>query len=266
MKVLLTGSSGSIGTLIRPLLADKYDEVILNSRSHLSDLRKNETAVYGDITDPDFLDSLVKGVDGIIHLAGLVGPDYSFEESLQPNFVSVYHLFEAAHRYRVQKVVYASTNHAVGFYERGTAVDNNSPPRADSWYGVTKACGEILASHAADKYGLDVMCIRIGYVEETVPDERRKHTWCSPRDLVSLIDLGLTGPQKGFQMVYGISNCPEPLFDNSYAESLGYRSADNSLDHLADPSLENARPDPANPEHKYIGGYFAVRKEGEKSG
>ena len=260
MNVLLTGATGIVGRLLRPYIAATYDGVLLNGRSPITDLRPNETYQSGDICDPALVDRLVSQVEGVIHMAAVVGPDYTFEQTLGPNLVSVYHLFEAARRHGVKRIVYASTHHAVGFLERGTHVDETTPPRGDSWYGVTKACGEILAAHAADRYGLDVMSIRIGYVGEQVPDERRLHTWCSARDLASLIHIGLTGPQRGYHLVYGISRCPRPMFDNRYAESLGYRPQDSSLDHLADPRIANQSPDPANPEQRYIGGHFAARK------
>jgi uronate dehydrogenase len=224
-------------------------------------LRENEIYIPGDICDPALVDRLISQVDGVVHMGGLVGPDYTFEEVLNPNVVGVYHLFEAARRHHVQRIIYASTHHAIGFLRRGTHVDHTTPPRADSWYGVSKAFGEILASHAADKYGLDVMSIRIGYVGESIPDERRMHTWCSARDLASLIALGLTGPLHGFHMVYGISKCPEPMFDNSYAESLGFQPQDCSLDHLANPEIAT-QPNPAHTsEPGYIGGHFARRAE-----
>lgn len=261
MRVLLTGATGNVGRLLRPHLGATYATVLLNARSPISDLRPNESYEQGDICDPALMDRLVSRVDGVIHMAGLVGPDYTFEETLGPNVVSVYHLFEAAQRHGVRRVIYASTHHAVGFLARGAHVDHATGPRADSWYGVTKACGEILAAHAADRYGLDVMSIRIGHVGEQVPDERRMHIWCSARDLASLIHIGLTGPQRGFHMVYGISRCPEPLFDNCHAESLGYQPQDCSSDHLADPAIAQQVPDPQNPQQRYIGGHFAARPD-----
>lgn len=259
MKVLLTGATGSVGSQLRPFLAEDYDTILLNGRSSITDLRNNEHYQQGDVCDPNVLDSLISQVDAIIHLAGLVGPDYTFEETLGPNFISVYHLFEKARKYGIKRIIYASTNHAVGFLKRGTHIDHSTAPRADGWYGITKACGEIIASYASDKYGMDIMCIRIGNVSPDVIDERRLHTWCSPRDLAALIKIGLTGPQRGFQMVYGCSNCPDPIFDNSYAYSLGYKPLDNSLDHASQAIIEEL-PDPENVEQIYVGGYFAMRK------
>lgn len=261
MKILLTGATGIVGRLLRPILAETYESILLNSRQAITDVRPNERWLPGDLCDPALIDQLMSQVDGVIHMAGLVGPDYTFDQVLGPNLVAVYHLFEAARKYRVQRFIYASTHHAVGFLPRGTHVDHLTPPRADSWYGFSKAAGEILASHAADRYGLDVMSIRIGYVGEIIPDERRVHTFCSARDLAQLIHIGLTGPQRGFHMVYGLSRCPDPMFDNRHAESLGYRPQDFSLDFLADPALAHQQPNPSKPEQRFIGGHFASRKE-----
>ena len=97
------------------------------------------------------------------------------------------------------------------------------------------------------------MSIRIGNVGEQVPDERRMHIWNSARDLASLIHIGLTGPQRGFHMVYGISRCPDPMFDNRYAESLGYRPQDCSLDHLANPAIARQLADPLDMAWREIG-------------
>ena len=261
LRVLLTGASGSVGEQLRPLLAADYREVVLNSRKPLAALAANEHWVGGDICEPGLWDGLLPGVDAVIHLAGVVGPHYTFAETCGPNFTATYELFEAVRRHGIRRTIYASTHHAVGYLPRDRQVDHATAPRPDSWYGLTKACGELVAVHAADRYRLDVMSIRIGYVAATVPDERRLHTWCSPRDLAALIRLGLTGPQRGHHLVYGASDCPEPLFDNAHAASLGYRPQDRALDHLADPAIAHQRPDPRLPHQRYIGGHFAVRDD-----
>ncbi len=145
----------------------------------------------------------------------------------------------------------------MGFHCRGTHIDAQTTPRADSYYGISKAFGEILASYFADKYGLNILSIRIGYVGGKAIDERRMRTWCSPRDLAQLVHIGLLTPDLGNRLVYGISNNPGSFFDNSSAEEIGYRPMDNSLDFLTDPELCNAVPDPNLVEDMFIGGYFA---------
>ncbi|MBD3243779.1 MAG: NAD-dependent epimerase/dehydratase family protein [Chitinivibrionales bacterium] len=258
MRVLMTGAAGIVGTVIRPFLAEYFDEmVLLTHRTPAKDLLPNERSVKGDIQDRDFVDSIMADVDGLIHLAGLVGPDYTFDQVLGPNIVGTYNLFEACRTNGVRQIVYASSHHAIGFLPRGTAIDENTPIRADSYYGVSKAFGEVLGAYFADKYGLNVLSIRIGSVGEKAIDERRMHTWSSPRDLARLIELGLTREEQGYRLVYGVSDCPEPFFDNRSATEMGYSPLDNSLDFLADPSLRDALPDLSNPQNRYIGGYFA---------
>jgi len=269
MKILVTGAAGIVGTAVRPYLADAFDEVQLTDLDLISDLSENESCVVGDLCQAEFTNGLVRqsegcALDGIVHLAGLVGPDYSFDEVLQPNIVATHYLLQAARRYGVKRFVFASSHHAVGYFPRGAPIDHRTAPRPDSWYGLSKATGELQCSHASDAYGLGVMCIRIGNVGKTVTDERRLHLWSSARDLAALIMIGMRGTQTGYHLTYGVSRCPHPFFDNRHAESLGYSPLDSSLDHLADPSIaENSivesQDGPVDPMHGYIGGHFATQ-------
>ena len=266
MKILLTGAAGIVGTALRPHLARLGDQLLLTDLDAITDLQENETFTQADLTASTALDQLVRGVDAIIHMAGLVGPDYQFDQVLETNVVVTHHLLQAAHRHSVRRIVYASSHHAVGFLPRGSTIDHNTPPCPDSWYGLSKATDELQCSHAAHAYNLDILCIRIGNVDATVADERRMHMWSSARDLAALIEIGLRGKQTGFHTVYGVSRCPDPFFDNRHAESLGYTPQDASLEHLADPKITGQRRSPDNPAHKYIGGHFAtnaLRSEGQ---
>jgi uronate dehydrogenase len=258
MKILMTGAAGIVGSLIRPYLAEVFEEVVLlTHRTPCENLRPNERSVQGSIEDRARVGEILEGVDGLIHLAGLVGPDYTFDQVLGPNVIGTYNLFEACRKIGVRKIVFASTHHAVGFLPRGTPVDEREPARADSWYGVSKGFGEILAAYYADKHGLDILSVRIGSVTERAKDERRTHLWSSPRDLARLFELGLTRKERGYRLVYGVSSCPKPFFENRSAAEIGYEPRDYSLDFLEDPALANASPDPSNPEDLFIGGYFA---------
>lgn len=260
MRVLMTGAAGIVGTAIRPYLARSMDEmVLLTHRTPVTDLLPNERSVSGDIQDRDFVSSLLDGIDGVVHLAGLVGPDYTFDQIMGPNVIGTYNLLDAGRAHGVRQFVYASSHHVVGFVPRGARLNESSPIRADSYYGVSKAFGEILGAFFADKYGLSVLSIRIGSVGEKAIDERRMHTWTSPRDLAQLIERGLTRPERCYRLVYGVSRCPQPFFDNSAAEQIGYRPRDCSLDYLADPSLRDATPDNSDPRNLFVGGYFASR-------
>jgi len=255
--ILLTGASGLVGTALRPWLAKTYDRVHLTDRQPLpSPPAANETFTQGDITELSFVSRLLDGVDGIAHLAGLVGAKYTYHDVLGPNFTGTYNIYEAARLAGISRVVYASSHHAVGFHPRGTPIDHTTAPRPDGYYGLSKAFGEATGSYFADAYGLHVLAIRIGYVGENVVNERRLHTWISARDLAQLIHLGLTAPDLGYQVVYGISENPDPFFDNANATRLGYRPQDRALDHLADPALSEAKPDETSLEGRLIGGQF----------
>jgi uronate dehydrogenase len=256
--ILLTGAAGVVGSAVRPLLAERYRTLISTDVRRIEPSAENERIVQGDLRDARFADRVTAGVDGVVHLAGLVGPDFQYDEVMEVNVDAAHHLLRAAAERNIKQFVYASSHHAVGFLPRGAAIDARTPHRPDSFYGMSKAIGETIATYYADKYGLNVLSIRIGYVGETVIDERRLHTWCSARDLVQLIAIGLERDDLGYRVVYGVSDTPDPFFDNSAATALGYRPADRALDHLADESIATERPDRALLENRLVGGYFGA--------
>jgi uronate dehydrogenase len=120
-------------------------------------------------------------------------------------------------------VVFASSNHAVGFYPRSQRIGVGVTVRPDSRYGVSKAFGEALGALYADKHGLRVTCLRIGNVADTPADERRLSIWLKPEDLVQLIRIGLEHPDIQYEVFYGVSNNAASWWDNSNARRFGYR-------------------------------------------
>lgn len=257
-KVLLTGAAGIVGSLLRPLLGERYERIVLTDIVPIRETATNETFTRGDIADADFVDTVVSGVDGVIHLAGCVGPDFTFEEVLTANIIGTHNVFAACRRHQVARVVYASSHHAVGFYRRDDLIDESAPPRPDSQYGLSKAFGESVAAYYSDKFAIDVLVIRIGFSDRAVIDERRLHTWISPRDLMQLIEIGLTFPDLGFEIVYGVSDNPDPFFDNANAQRLGYRPRDRAVDNLANPQILSLRPDSTTIEGATVGGPFTA--------
>ncbi len=257
-KVLLTGAAGIVGSLLRPLLRKQYQSLVLTDLVPIDDVETSETFFQGDIADAEFVSKVARGVDGVIHLAGCVGPDFTFDEVLTANIIGTHNVFAACRQHQIQRVVFASSHHAVGFYRRDQLIDESAPPRPDSQYGLSKAFGESVAAYYSDKFAIDVLVIRIGFSDREVIDERRLHTWISPRDLMQLVDIGLTKDNLGFEIVYGVSDNPNPFFDNSNAQRLGYRPQDRAVDHLADPSILNQSPDPASIEGITIGGPFTA--------
>src|SRR6185295_14636733 len=159
--VLVTGAAGGIGARLRQLLKGVYRQLRLSDIKRPSDLGPDETFIAADLASLAEVERAVAGVDGIVHLGGF-SVEGSWDTILQANIIGCYNLFEAARRHRVERVVFASSNHAVGFYPRRRRIGVDAAVRPDSRYGVSKAFGEALGALYAEKYGLQVLCLRIG--------------------------------------------------------------------------------------------------------
>jgi uronate dehydrogenase len=221
MRILLTGAAGGIGTRLRRLLPHFYD-LVLTDLQPPADLRPDETFIVADLADASSLERAAKGVDAILHFGGQA-TEAPWETILNSNIIGTYNLFEAARKHRVRRVVFASTNHVVGFYPRSQTIGPEAPPLPDSRYGVSKAFGEALGALYAHKYGLNVFCIRIGHVSDCPVDERRLAIWLKPEDLVSLIRVGLEKENLVYEVVYGMSDNTRAWWDNTRAAELGYK-------------------------------------------
>ena len=172
--ILITGAAGNIGSQLRDEFAGRY-------KLRLSDKRlltpsAEETFVRANISKSADALSISQGVDAIVHLGGYAdeGP---WDTVLKDNIIGCYNLFEAARLNGVKRVVFASSNHALGFYRCDQKLDHRVYPKPDSRYGVSKVLGEMLGSLYADKYGLEVFSIRIGHA---TPRPR------NPRDLAMM--------------------------------------------------------------------------------
>jgi uronate dehydrogenase len=256
-RILLTGAAGIVGTALRPILRTRHENVLLTDLVEIADLADNERFHRADLQDMASLEALCGQVDAIVHLGGMVGAAYRFEDVLGPNIIGTHHVFEAALRQGVKRVVYASSHHVVGFAPRGSHLDHRTAPRPNGEYALSKAYGEAAASFYADKFGLEILTIRIGYIGNDVSKERRLHTWVSARDLAQLIQIGLTHPDMHHEIVYGVSEVPEPFFDNQNATRLGYVPQDRALDHVTTPAVLSHRPDLRSIEDGVVGGGFA---------
>ena len=228
-RVLITGAAGGIGTRLRRLLKGVYRDIRLSDLKPPADLAADETFVPADLADLAQVERAVAGVDGIVHLGGHA-VEGSWETILNSNIIGCYHLFEAARRQRVERVVFASSNHAIGFYPRQRRIGTDAAVRPDSRYGVSKAFGEALASLYAYKHGLRVTCLRIGNFGEVPVDERRLSIWLKPEDLVQLIRIGLEHPDIRCEIFYGASDNDRGWWDNEAAFRYGFRPQFKSED------------------------------------
>jgi uronate dehydrogenase len=254
-RILMTGASGGIGTRLRQLLPKVYPDLLLSDIKAPADLRTDEHFLAADLADLGATEAICKGIDGIVHFGGfsVEGP---WDAILQANIIGCYNLFEAARRQGVKRVVFASSNHAVGFYPRHTRIHNDVQPRPDGRYGVSKVFGEALGSLYADKYGLAVTCLRIGNFGDVPLDHRRLSIWLLPDDLVQLCRIGLEHPGIHFEVLYGASLNERSWWDNSRAYELGYRPMGRAEAFREHAMAEQAKlaPDPVG--DFYQGGAF----------
>ena len=203
---------------------------------------------------------MFQGCDAVVHLAASAAVDSPWEDVLRNNLIGTYNVFEAARRTRMERVVFASSNHATGMYEVEGApelyrlddprvYDHTVAVRPDSLYGVSKAYGEALGRMYADLHGLRVFCLRIGAVlpdddpaspahfrsseplYDLTPEQQRQRVraiWLSQRDCAHLIERCLEVDVR-WALVYGISDNPRQFWDISHArELLGYAPRDRA--------------------------------------
>src|SRR5262245_31682541 len=229
-RVLMTGAAGGIGARLRKLLKPIYPELRLSDIKRPADLGNDEPFIAADLAKIDQVEKAVDGVEGIIHLGGhsVEGP---WETILQSNIIGCYNLFEAARRKGVARVVFASSNHAVGFYPRHTHIGVDVSVRPDSRYGVSKAFGEALGALYAHKHGLRVLCLRIGNVGDRPLDKRRLSIWIKPEDLAQLCRIGLEHAELHYEIFYGASLNERTWWDNSRAYAFGYRPSGRAEEH-----------------------------------
>jgi uronate dehydrogenase len=220
--VLITGAAGDVGTRLRKLLKGVYPQLRLSDQRRPDALAGDESFIAADLADYHQVEKIVAGVDGVVHLGGhsVEGP---WDAILRANIVGCYNLFEACYRAGVKRVVFTSSNHAVGFYPRTARIGAGVTVRPDSRYGVSKAFGEALGALYADKHGLRVTCLRIGNVADAPVDERRLSIWLKPEDLVQLVRIGLEHPDIRYEIFYGVSDNAAGWWDNGNAERFGYR-------------------------------------------
>jgi uronate dehydrogenase len=242
-KLLLTGAAGKLGSVLRPALRSQVGFLRSSDIKPLlgSEGATNEELVIADLSDPSTAARLVEGIDAVVHFGG-IALEADYESISRVNINGTYYLYEAARQAGVKRVVFASSVHAVGFYEQLDVIDASVPQRPDTLYGLSKAFGEDLARLYWDKYGVETVCIRIGSSFPEPIDRRMMLTWLSFRDLVQLVARALRAPRVGHLTVYGISDNYGTFWDNRLAGILGYRPEDSS--EVYRDKIEGAKPAP----------------------
>jgi uronate dehydrogenase len=225
--VLLTGAAGGIGSHLRAPLRERAAELRITDIAPLEAEADNERVIVADLADEAAILAAAEGADAIVHLGGIPS-EREFGEILGPNIVGTRNVLEAARRGGARRVVYASSNHVTGMYASGHPLDGTDPVRPDSNYGVSKAFGEALARKYVDKFGLEVVCLRIGSFQPRPRMARELSTWLSPADMTRLTLAALTAPDVGFEVVYGVSANRRSWWSPEPGLRIGYEPQDDA--------------------------------------
>ncbi len=226
-RILLTGAAGGLGSLLRKEIAPLTEVLRVSDAADLGEAGPNEEVVQCDLADRDAVLEMTRDVDMILHMGGVSVED-TFEAILQANIVGFYNVYEGCRKHGARRVIWGSSNHAIGFYPRTEVLDSRASPRPDSNYGVSKAFGENIAQYYWDKYRVETVSVRIGSCFPEPKDRRMLTTWLSYRDFVHLVERCLHAPRVEHTIVYGVSDNDMRLWDNRLASHLGYRPRDNA--------------------------------------
>jgi uronate dehydrogenase len=255
--LLLTGAAGQLGTWLRPHLIARFGRLRSSDIAPIGPALEGEEIVQCDLGDGAAVDALVAGTRAIVHLGGISRED-TFDRILHANYLGTYNVYDAARRKRVDRIVFASSNHAIGFHKVGDVLDATAPQRPDTLYGVSKAFGEDLARYYVDKFAMDIACLRIGSATPEPGNIRALSTWLSYPDLLRLIEACLTASRFGYAVLYGASNNDNALWDNRLMAHIGYRPQDNAAAWRARLMPGDDPRDPDDPAVKFQGGPYCA--------
>lgn len=226
-KILITGAAGSLGKQLRERLRGQYDLIRLSDVMPMQPARDaQEEVIITDLGEAAAVHKLCEGIDAIVHLGGRA-TEGDWEIVHKANILGAINLWEGARLAGVDRVLFASSNHAVGLWRRTDEIDHTTPPRPDGRYGLSKAFGEDIASLYANKFGVRGYMMRIGSCFPEPMDQRQLASWMSYEDFTKLVTVGLTADYV-YEIVYGISRNDRAWYDNSNAYRLGYKPEHNA--------------------------------------
>ncbi|MFH1570209.1 MAG: NAD(P)-dependent oxidoreductase [Gemmatimonadota bacterium] len=235
-KLFITGAAGNVGSGLRRHLRGRYDFRLM-FHSNVPEVDPGDEVVVSDLADFEQMVEAGTGVDAIVHLGIAVSrrgyPRSRYSQMiLETNIRGTYNIFESARINRVPTVIFASTNHVTGFYEKeGVFTSPEMPVRPDGIYGVSKAFGEALGRFYHDAYGMSVYCLRIANYPDTEevnrPYEPGMNRWLSARDMAELVHCCMAAPHPGFGIFYGVSLGADRKWDLTNArEMVGWAPRD----------------------------------------
>lgn len=256
-RLLITGAAGGLGSMMRSRLSHLAYTLRLSDLADMAPAGAGEEVVQCDLADERAVHDLVSGCDGIIHFGG-VSVERPFDPICAANIRGVYNLYEAARAHGMPRILFASSNHTIGYYLQDRHLGVEDPVRPDGLYGVSKVYGEAMASMYHSKFGQETAIVRIGSCFPEPRNHRMLATWFSPDDFVHLIECVFRAPRLGCPTIWGVSDNDEMWWDNSAARHLGWRPTDSSARFRDKVEAQNARPEPDAPDAVFQGGAFTA--------
>lgn len=252
--VLLTGASGALGRHLAKSLGALGWTLRLTDIAPFPDaLPAGASFTRADLNNGMDILKLAEGCGMILHFGG-VSTEHPFEDVLGPNIRGLYHIYEAARRERA-RVLFASSNHSIGFHERDTKLDDDCQFMPDGYYGLSKAYGELMGRMYWFKHGVENVNVRIGSSFPEPVDSRMLSTWLSYADLTGLCVRATLAEKTGSCVIWGASNNSRTYWRHDAREALGWLPQDS-----ADPyAAQMAGKVSGNPvQERYQGGAYTV--------
>jgi nucleoside-diphosphate-sugar epimerase len=229
MKILITGARGTIGQKLIARLGGEHDLCLLSRSAVADDLRW----IQADVTNFEEILSAMTGVDVVIHLAIATGHEGDYEEDVfndqrfDVNVKGTYHVFEAAKRAGVKRVIYTSSLTVVWGALGEVASDASAQPVGT--YALTKHLGEQVAQYYAQQHRLSVVCLRIPKpVDIDDPNTVAQPIlpqWIAFPDLMQAYQLAIEKQDIHFEIITVVGESSKRRWDLSKAERLlGYQA------------------------------------------
>ena len=256
-RLLMTGAAGSLGTAMRQKLKPHCEVLRLSDRVAFGAAQSGKEVALAELGDEAAVLALLKDVNAVVHFGG-VSVEGPFGPILQANIIGLYNIYEAARKQGTTRVIFASSNHATGFYKQSETITPLVSPRPDGNYGVSKAFGEDISRFYFDRYGIETACLRIGSCFPEPKDRRMLASWLSFNDLYRLLTACLSTPVLGHSIIYGMSKNSVTWWDNGTANHIGYVPEDSADDYREAIYAKTAAPDLRDPVVQYQGGAYVA--------
>lgn len=231
----MTGSSGRIGRAVVAELQARRLAVRGFDRAPTPGL---PDCVVGDVTDPVVVQRAMLGVETLIHLAATPDDADFVTELLPSNILGVYHVLEAARATGVKRMILASSGQVVWYQRfRGPLpIAAADPPTPRYWYAAGKLFLEGAGRAFAEKFGISVIAVRLGWcprtsehIEELKREEWGQDVYLSPGDAGRFFACAVQAPGPiPFAIVYATSKPVHHVYYDldTAATLIGYRPAD----------------------------------------